>query len=225
MTEMDFTTRADKLTVAGTPLRKFKGRLIGSDENSNRIFPKMRDAAPGGQSGSPGQVVDLNFVDVDVVESTTPWNYPIAQLSINYRPGRSGEAPSERGGWGILLKSAQDIGFEDFQDLVGKVLSMEAEPEHSYGVNRDTGEAMTGIVWRVKEVGGGEQSQMNPEDETNHILDLIHGKDRAGFSETMMQDEVGRKFTKEIMDGTLIASLLASGDVTLEGELFQVKGR
>ena len=223
MVEQGFTTRADKLEASGTPLRKFKGKLIGSDESSNKIFPIQRETREG-QSGPPGYVVVLNFEDLDVLESVTPWNYPVAQLTINYRLGRGGTAPSDRGGWGILLKSADDVGFPDLQDLVGKVVTMEAEPEHDYGTNRETGEAITAIVWRVVEVEGGGAEQMTKEDEHSHILKMIDGKDRAGFSEAMLQDEVGRRFSNEVFDGTLIASLLASGEVEQEGEVYRVKG-
>ena len=209
--ESEFVTRADQLDVAGTPLRRFKGTL----DNIERRF----------DSGSNRMFVDLDFVEVEITAfldgkpgTVVPYEYPIAQLNIGYRTSRSGR-PSERGAWGLLVKSAEEQGFQDFMDLKGRRLLMEAEEGHNYGTNRETGETITGMVWRVAEVEG---EQAGVTDETQHLLALLNGKTAKEFAQAALQDPTGRRHSQDIISGKLLASLVAAGKTTLEGDKYIV---
>ncbi len=233
MVEMEFYDGARDMVKSGTPLRKFRGQFIGSgdDPNSMRIFPHVREQQ--GEGGFGGQVVDLNFLDVDVVEATDPYPGKTAQLNINYRVGQQTNKPSERGAWGILIKSLVDVPFEGHEagddavalkDLLGRQVLMECEPDHSYGLNRETNEKMEGMVWRVVEVGApGSASGESAED---YFLNTIHGSDRTTFTSAALQHTHGRgEHQSSIMDGSLVSRLVDEGKIEQDGDTFWVVGR
>ncbi len=230
---MEFYDGARDMVKSGTPLRKFRGKFIGSgdDPNSMRIFPHVRESQ--GDNSFGGQVVDLNFLDVDVIESTDPYPGKTVQLNINYRVGAQTNKPSERGAWGILVKSLVTVPFPGHEagddnvalkDLLGESVLMECEPEHDYGVNQTTNEPMQGMVWRVTEVGA--EGSASGETAEDYFLNTIHGSDRTTFSAAVLQNPHGRgEHQAAIMDGTLISMLVAGEKIEQDGDTFWVVGR
>ena len=230
--DMQFYTGSQDMVKSGTPLRKFRGKFIGSgdDPSQMKIFRHQREQQGEGQQG---MVVDLNFLDITEVEATDPYPGKTAQLTINYRVNEISGKPSERGGWGLLVKSIVNVPYEGHEvgddniavsDLLGKQVLMECEPEHSYGVNRETQEAMTGMVWRVIEVGAaGSASGETAED---YFLNLIHGSDATTFTAAALQHPHGRgEAQASIMDRSLISTMLSEGKIKQDGATYWVVGR
>lgn len=200
MVEASFATRPDQIELTGSPLRKIRGRL-------DKIVPRV-DSDYGDRKS-----MNLQIVELEVIESITPYAYPVVEISINYPKKKV----TEKTAWGLTLKSLEDIGVEDFQDCVGKFITMENEAEHEYGVNEDTGETIKGAVWRVIAVEGAGVASASDAEKEAKILEMLDGNDRAEFSRLALQDDVGRQLNSEIMDGSLVAGLIAAGKVE-EGE-------
>jgi len=207
----DYITHSDQATTSGTPLRKFRGKLVD--------ITKRMDSQRQGRDGQQGrEVVDLDFSDMNVLESLTPYNYPAFQLTINY-------SASDRGAWAMLLKSSEELGVPNVNDLKSKTLLMECDPRHHYGENRD-GEAITGMVWYVREVGGGDAPALSADAQHEHILNLLDGKDQTGFAQAALQDSVVRamQITSQISDNSLVSSLIASGEIEERDGKYYKKG-
>ena len=210
MVDQEFVTRADGLEIAGTPLRKFWGKLA-------EITPRAdRDRT----------MVDLNYMDVEVLELIpgAVYPHPIAQLNIRY-------TKRERSGWGKLIQSAEKIGYDDLKALLDKRILMEAHMEQ-YGTNQETNEVIQGLVWEVREVEGGSAGvgaavAAGPVAPMEVALDLVHGRTQAEFAEAALQNTVLRtpENQKGIFDNSLLSGLVASGQVELEGDRYYVVGR
>jgi len=223
----DFVTRADQLESSGTPLRRFWGTF--------HDYEIKMDSRQEGR-----YLVDLNFTDIEIVPfpddhelfpgakgSVTPYNYPVCQINMRYNKGRSGGV-SDRGGWGMFLRSMEEQGFLDLVESKGSRWLMEAEDNHLYGEN-DAGEEIRGMVWSVVESSTKPTSAADSsngssltEDELKQLLSLIDGKDLSEFSQAALQDPVGRKVQSEIFNNKLVASWISEGLVELEGETYKV---
>lgn len=219
--EQDFVTSVEGLELAGTPLRRFTGKFVGSGEDpaDMRIFPTI-------DSQNNRMTVALNFTDLTNVESVAPYPHPTAQLVVSY--SRGGKKPSERGAWGLLLKSAEKLNFPDLKKLLGKTLVMVCDAKHEYGTD-DKGAPITGMVWTIESVGAGKAqataAASSPTDVSAVALELIHGKDRGEFSRLALQDSRMKSSGSAILNGSLVSELLVKGLVVTEGDTFWVVGR
>lgn len=207
-TQKGFVTRSDQLERSGTPLRRFKGKLVDIDQkvDSNR---------------EKGYLADLNFTEMDVLESVNPYPFPSAKVTFRYRL-TSTDGVSNRGAWGMFLESCANQGWADIMELKGKILEMTADPEHIYGT-ADDGTSITGMTWELTGVEGeGTASAISADD--SHLLSLINGKTSTEFSEAALQDEIGRKPENQsrIFNNSFIANWTNSGKIVLEGETYRV---
>ena len=121
------------LQEPGTPLRKFYGVL---------------ESYPHEQSGYGKTRVSLNFTQVQVLESTEPYPFPIATIPINLSNRKNSS-------WGVFGESLIQCLPEgvDIDFCVGKKVGMEMEVGHKFGTNQD-GDEMLGNCWKAFEVAG-----------------------------------------------------------------------
>jgi len=182
-------------TEFGTPLREFKGRL-------KEYYPEEQRY---------GTFVILNFIDLEVLRSAEPYNFPIASLSIKL-------SNRKRSGWGIfgdtlaaLLPEDQDI-----KDCVNRMMHLEMEEGHVYGQDRTTGEDMVGNPWHVLDIEGGAAPGVALTSAKDRATELLIGKTRAEFNKAAYADPIIRKDTalqRAITDKSFINSLLQLGTV------------
>ena len=204
---MEFVTKAKDLMPSGTPLRKFKG--------------KLDDIVPEADSATGRTVMHVNFTDVEAIECIpgAVYPYPTAQINIGYRVDPGSGRPSERSIWGRLLISAEELGFEDIMLLKGKVVMMVGTTE-SFGKNRQTGEEMEGLVWRVAEAEGGagqgQPAAQSAEDKAKHLAMLADGKTAGEFAAAALQDPIGKEHQAQIFDRTLLPTLVQLGLLELK---------
>jgi len=206
MVEQEFITRRDQLERTGTPLIKFWGRFKEMDRKPDS-YGNMK--------------VHLHFEDLEVVEASPPYNFPVCELIINY-------STRARSAWGLLMDSMEVLhkgaaGGEpvfDINELKGIMVLMEIEADHEYSpareetAERPAQERFAGVVWRFADKRSGDSSNvagMSDADKQAHFIVMANGKDSGEFSQAALQDAVGRTMSDEIMNGSLIASLIAGG--------------
>lgn len=175
------------------------------------------------------KMVNLNFVDVEVLESVEVYPFPIATIPIKL----SNQVNS---GWGIysvsLGKCIPDD--EDLKDQVGKKIGMAYTPGHDYGFKDDSWVPMVDdagnvlneeerpnvirSAWEVFEVEGSVAgaAAMSPEDKLKETLD---GKNRADFNKAAMIDPLvksqGQTFIKEhIISKAFVTKMIEGGEFT-----------
>lgn len=218
------TEGQDELSVRGlraggskTVLREFKGKL---------------DSITPGEFGKK----DLNFLDVEAIKSTEPYEFPTATISIKY-------SNRKESGWGIfgesLLPFLAETGYgedgeqpEDIKDTFGKEYHMLMEEGHVYsGKDAQTGKPFTGDVWRVVELEDHEKHEVVEEgteeasEETAAKLSpaeaearrLLDGKSLAEFNKAAYGSAIIRKdtaFQRTITDKSWVKAMVKDGVFT-----------
>ena len=183
----------------GTPLREFIG-VLDSYQRDVRAY-----------EGVDRTRVTLNFRDVEVIESTEPYIFPVAQISI----------PESKGGmWRIfgssLVKLLTDD--EDIKDAVGRRLRMKLTPGHSMGKDRnpnsDTfGQEIIRDCWEVQEIVGAPK-KVNA---IARALELLDGKNLAEFHQVVYADSAIKgdaQLLSSIINATFITAMESTGKVT-----------
>jgi hypothetical protein len=178
-----------------TPLKKFKGTL-----------EKYEVIKRAGQYAKEGDVdVVLDFIDLQVIETDTPFPYNVARFALKF-------SNAEGSSWTLLedsIATALGTSVEDvrIQDIVGKQSTWEREDNHVYSMKKvrdaTTGltveQPMAGTVWRVVDVVGGSGGTASALDQA---LTLLEGKKRTDFIGVAAGDAAIRKdaaLLKEIM--------------------------
>jgi len=236
---------SDQLVTSGTPLRYFKARYIGSGDDPDH--PVQIDEVV---AGSPTPVQHLNFLDVDLetLRATIPYMYPTIQLSINYRIREGQVAPHERSVWGMLIASLGLLRYTKstprpntadnwlagevhepgevatMQHVFGQFLEMECEPEHEFGKDEDTQQPIVGTVWYIKSVSSDGSVTSGPAQTTAEAALAIlgtDGKDRTAFTEAALENTVLRAVNSTVIDGSLLAGLVAEGKVVETDGVFR----
>lgn len=113
------------------PVAEFVGRYVGWALAENQY----------------GQSIVLSFDNVQILASDAPWPYSEVNLQIRY----SNSTTSGFGIFGISLAAALGIAREacDLENTKNQFLHIVREDEHYYGINPQTNQAMTGVVWHV----------------------------------------------------------------------------
>ncbi len=194
------TTRGLVDADFGTPLRKFTG-----------VF----DSYAPDEGAKFGTRVNLNFKDIEVIESVEPYAYPIATLSIKL-------SNRKRSAWGHFGDSLNELipDTEDLKDQVNKRIGMQLNIGVKFGKNRDTGEDIVANCWEVYSVEGKEKggspgaATLSAKDEAIRILD---GKTLPEFNNVIYSNPIVQKdpeVLRSITDRTLIVALKATGMFT-----------
>jgi len=232
--ELPEAAGSDDLERGGNPLRYFKGRFIGSGDDPQN--PRLV-AVP--IEGREAPIMYLNFleVDLDSLVCIVPYMYSTAQVAINYRVGVNTGKVHERSVWGMLLASLQTRTYTRndgtphapgdstrMQDVFGQVLEMKSDPNHRFGED-DEGQPIVGMTWEVLSVLGKDgtgQAAGPPETVDEAAIKLLKdGMDRTAFTQEALRNATLRTVNSTIVDGSLIAGLVARGKVKEEDGLFK----
>lgn len=221
ITDSEFYDGVEDLARTGTPLRRFWGTV-------EEVTPRASEYQT---------MVEINSKDIEIIPypadhltdankpgSVVPYDFPIASINIRYRLGRNGR-PSEQGAWGLFLSSLHNAGVSRARELIGKRVLFESEPNHVYrpagGVDAEGNpqEAITGMVWRL--ANDSSSASETPVDEVSHMVGLLGaGKTAQEFANVALQDTLGRQRQQGIIDGSILAGLVATGRVILEGDTY-----
>lgn len=168
------------------PLRHFKGVLDGYQPRAV-------------EGNFPGIRIDLQFKDLEVILSDSPWEFPIAQISIKY-------SDRENSTWGIFAKSLENLvpANVELDDCKGRVMEMLLTPGHEFGTDRTTSEPIIRECWEVQEVEGFEVGGMVAVIPLIRALTLLDGKATQEWHQVVFADAVVKG------DGGLTQSILAN---------------
>lgn len=192
---------ADLISVRGleegggprTPLRHFKGKFVEYVTEPVTNTQRIR--------------VLLRFTDLDVIESTEPYQFPTGEIGITH-------STRKNSAWGIfgesLIKLIKED--EDFKDCVGKVMELAYTPSHDYGFTDDAGKPIIRDAWEVLHVEGGADKV----DPTERALQLIDGKTMPQFNQVVFSDPIVKadmKLCDAILSDTFVNSMLEAGKI------------
>ena len=214
-----FPTKKEELAPSGTPMRRFKGKLTAV----NQKYDNQRGR----------YVANPQWVDVEVVELTEGSVYPWEVFELNLNASdKAGRVVGANAPWGHLLETLPE-GVDSIMDLVGHVTEMRAHL-HVYqdaieagtnedGTAREASERIAGLWWEVIGVDGGAGlASAASQDPDQLVLDLVDGKNAGEFSQAFLQHPVLKPMQTALMDGSLLAGLVSTGKLTLDGDVYHV---
>ena len=207
-------TERDPMSIRGlqegegrTPLRKFYGNLDSYISRPAKTYE--------------GTVVDLNFADVEVIQSTEPYNFPIAIIPV----ALSNRVSSR---WGVFSNSLSACipPEEDLKHQVGKRIGMvfsdglDGRPEpHSLYSGRTKREEPT-ACWEVFEVAGvvAGAEVTSPKERAKRLL---VGKTLAEFNAVAFQDPILRMpqnadLLRSVISKTFAKALVQAGEAAVD---------
>ena len=186
----------------GTPIKKFKGTLVG-------------------YTLEPEKPAKLNFDNVEIIESTEPYPYPTCTIEI---------WPSNRikSNWGIFGVSLGKLipPEQDLKDCINKRFGMEFTGGHMLRrKNKETEEwgEVPVSAWEVYEVDGvtaGEPGAA-PVSARDRAKALLDGKTIGDFNKAAMADDAVRndqELLASIVAKTFTAELVDSGEFIKDGD-------
>ena len=191
-----------------TPLKKFKGRLVDYDTIELT-------------GNYPGTRVQLKFDNVEVMVSSEPYHFPIAEIGIRYSDRKNSS-------WGIFASSAQKIVPDcDILELVGKTILMERTPDHKFGQDRDTGEDVIRECWEVQEIEGVEAG-VGIVSAADKALQLLHLKSEVDWNQAVLGDSLVKgdaALVSQILNKSFIGAMEQAGKVTKDNDgIYHVVG-
>jgi len=196
----------------GTPLRRFVGVFDGYTKEPAQ--------------GYEGTRVNLNFKDVEVLESIEPYNFPTATINI----GLSNKKKSK---WGYFAQSMCEFlpDNQDIPDAKGKKVGMvftDGKDERPLGKpiwNRDADRTefpdgeVPNAVWIVYEIEGATVAAAGTVamTSTDRAKELLDGKSLGDFNKAAFADQMIRKdaeLQRSITDKSFQKVMLESGEFT-----------
>lgn len=179
----------DRPTGGDTPLRHFKGTLAGLKLDQRQS-----------NDGRSYAVALFDFTDLEVLESTEPFPFPIAQIGISYKP-----PAKSRGGtkWEAFAGSLRKLMPKnpDPEELKGKAQEWEQleRPLRSAltdeegmpvldGNNKQLWGEVPTLCWTVISVEGLGSTKEADEDFNAYLVDLADGKTEPKFYEDALTD-------------------------------------
>jgi hypothetical protein len=191
-----------------SPLRRFKGTL-----------KEWRTEEKTPETGKPYRNVLFDFVDVEVLEATEPYPFPITQIRLRYA-----DPQTSRGGtrWAVFSESARAVTkgvaepSKTLEYLEGK--SQEwfmGEGSVRVGPNDNNAEWHDELVlcWKVASVAGGVQPESGGQ-VMDHVVKLLDGKQEQEFYTVLFTDATVKANPKIIEQATkreLLPMLESSG--------------
>ena len=196
----DLKTGYRELSGGGlaTPLRQFTGRL-------QAYTPEVRATERGDRT-----FVKLDFVDVETIEATETYLFPVAQIELPYSDWRNTA-------WGTLLKSINDHigpGFT-LDDLVDKLARWYVELDKYMFTNREGVEVkrdcllVMGLAEGIGEVA--ESAEMV-------ALAALNGKTLKEFNEiafNLPEVRADKAVFSAIVGSTWATDMVAQGKATV----------
>lgn len=197
---------------AGTPLRRFKGVFQGHEEEAAK--------------GYDGTRTNLNFTEVEVIQSTEPYNFPIASINL-------GVSNKKESRWGYFATSLTQMIPEDegLDEQVGRTWELvfcdgqDGRPEPKPIWMRDADRAtypdgrVPTAVWTVVEIEGipGKESGTSKGNSRDKAMSMLDGKSLSEFNKVALADPAIRKdveLQRRIMDKSFVKALLDGGVFT-----------
>ena len=190
-----------------TPLRHFKGML--------KAYDVVEVTYGQGDGARTGAQVQLDFVDVEVIESTEPYDFPVGQIALPH-------SESETSRWGVFSLSANKFipasvsGGDTMGWMVGKMIEM-----HYMGggkvYNRDQGGVIEVEAWQVVGIDGGGTATVAV-DPLTLTLSLLDGKTLQQFQMEAMKNQAVREsqYGQEILNASFIPNQTAAGRVSVD---------
>ena len=156
-------------------------------------------------------ICNLNFVDMENVDTIEPYPYPIIQIPIKL-------SQKKRSAWGFFAESLDKVipETEDLKEQVGKRLVMKSR-EYNYKRTEED-EDMIGVVWEVQEIIGSAKVKGNA---IEQALKLLNGKNAAEFGRVVFTDPIVKsdpKVLQTIINKTFITAMESGGMVTKDKE-------
>jgi len=224
-------TRGYETGGFGTPLRHFKGKL---DSITGSMVKR-------GKMPQPRLEVVYTFSELEVIESSEPYPFPIAQVSLLH----SNRVKSAMGVLGASIDKVINAGLDENapqsqvknQDfLIGKVQEWQITPGHMMW-NADTNTETPRDCWEVISVeGAGSTPKKGKAGATVGItsitpiqqaINLLDGKTQQQWNNIVFQDPVVKgdsNLVNSIIQGTFIPPLEAAGMVTKDDDsVFHIK--
>ena len=178
------------------PVREFKGEFVEFIPTMDSRYNRTR--------------VLLNFGDVEVIETTEPWNFPTITLDLPY-------SDTKRSTWGVYALSTEKFIPKEYglSFLVNKRLHLKLTGEHPMWDAKQGKETMR-EAWEVIAVEGLEAGKTAPVDLTALVLSLLVGKTLPEFNQAAYNSPAIRgepTVWNAVLAGTLVPSLEAAGKV------------
>jgi len=187
-----------------TPLREFIGVLENYDAERDEQFDRVR--------------VNLQFTDVEVIESTEPYPFQIAQLTIPF-------SQRKRSSMGFLVTSIDKlIPGGSLSSILNKRIRMKMVPEN-FGRWRGETEDRIRECWEVVEIIGAEAEGKSP---YRVALELAVGKSpdnlKDFYEEAFKNSAVksDRQLVGKILNKTFIPEAIEAGDLIIENGVLEM---
>lgn len=197
----DFKPSLDVTSLS--PLRRFKGTL-------EKYTPMQQKA----QDGRDYMQIEFPFKDLEVIDATEVYAFPIAQIRVGYSTNASTR-------WGALAKSIKTVcGPEATIDsIVGKHQEWAMLPYSMRQMNKDTQEWEDAKVdcWQLVSMDGVAPAEdLNP-----YIASVMDGKNEQQANQALMTDPkiIARpQLIEDLTARKLVDALLMAGLVTRDAE-------
>jgi len=182
-----------------TPLRQFIGRL-------KAFTPEVRQTGTGDRT-----FVKLDFIDVEVIESTEAYLFPVAQIELPYNEWRNTI-------WGTLLESIEKVlgPGNVLEDMVGKLATWYVELDKFMFIStrgETAGQPVTRDCLTVVGMAEGEAAETAVASAVQVALSVLNGKTLKEFNDVIFETPEVRA-DKELM-AAIIAGTWADEMVTL----------
>ena len=219
MTTVPFATGPGGLDSQFLPMKAFEGTL-------NQVVPHL---------GEDNKYVDVHFVEVTVIEmepGQVAWPHPTATINFPYFLGRN-QKPLDISAWGKFISSVVNAGASDVMELIGKRLSMAGVFEK---YTDRSGNERKNQIWEIQALAGVQTGDPgvadNPDsqdiaetiDQDSQLLEMIGGATHADFAQKVLNSglRTDQNLINGLMDGTLVAGLIAEGKVIEENERYKL---
>jgi hypothetical protein len=164
------------------PVKEFKGKL---DSFTTELVTRFQPART---------YVNLNYSEVEVIETAEPYPFPILQISMSLNIRRVSQ-------WTILADSIAKLVSpqQDIKDTIGMVHHMKLTPGHMMW-NRDERQATPRDAWEIIDLSGGMLKEKTAGNSTDRALELLDGKIEEEWNQLVFQDKVVKGDSKLIDD-------------------------
>jgi len=182
-----------------SPLREFKGKL-------ERFTTELVDRFPPART-----YVNLNYNDIEVIESVEPYPFPIAQLSFPLNKRKVSQWTVYADSLAKLIPENQDI-----RNTVNMIHHMKLTSGHMMW-NRDEGKATAREAWEVIGLAGEGAIQSSPMDAVARALELLDGKAEEEWNQLVFQNAVVKgdaKLIDNILHRVFLPEMESTGKIS-----------